>query len=136
MVVNRMKSPIESDGRGVTAVVDEAIDGTKAIPMVLVTKNAEGLFEYASGGGGAVGADGLSAYEVAVKNGFVGTEADWLTSLKGATGAQGPQGLPGKDGADGSNGKSAYELAVAGGYSEIGRASCRERVKMVVGACA
>ena len=27
--------------------------------------------------------DGLSAYEVAVKNGFQGTEKEWLESLKG-----------------------------------------------------
>ena len=32
------------------------------------------------------GADGASAYEVAVSNGFVGTEAEWLTSLVGADG--------------------------------------------------
>ena len=95
MVVNRMKSPIDSDSRGVTAVVDEAIDGSKAIPMVLVTKNANGLFEYASGGGGGTGAQGLSAYEVAVKNGYTGTEAAWLTSLKGATGTTGTRGTDG-----------------------------------------
>lgn len=29
------------------------------------------------------GVDGLSAYEVAANNGFVGTEAEWLTSLDG-----------------------------------------------------
>lgn len=29
------------------------------------------------------GADGLSAYEVAVKNGFKGTEEEWLASLGG-----------------------------------------------------
>lgn len=29
---------------------------------------------------------GLSAYGVAVENGFVGTEAEWLTSLQGAPG--------------------------------------------------
>lgn len=29
---------------------------------------------------------GLSAYEIAVKNGFVGTEQDWLNSLKGNSG--------------------------------------------------
>lgn len=29
---------------------------------------------------GPIGADGLSAYEVAVKNGFVGTEEEWLNS--------------------------------------------------------
>lgn len=37
-----------------------------------------------------------SAYDVAVKNGFVGTESEWLDSLVG------PQGLQGEPGADGS----------------------------------
>ena len=36
--------------------------------------------------------DGLSAYEVAVANGFVGDETAWLASLVGDTGPQGPQG--------------------------------------------
>ena len=35
------------------------------------------------------GADGASAYETAVLNGYVGTEAQWLTSLQGAVGAPG-----------------------------------------------
>ncbi len=35
---------------------------------------------------GAQGADGLSAYQVAVANGFVGTEEEWLESLKGEKG--------------------------------------------------
>lgn len=30
-----------------------------------------------------VGVDGLSAYEIALKNGFEGTEEEWLASLKG-----------------------------------------------------
>lgn len=30
--------------------------------------------------------DGLSAYQIAVDNGFTGTEAEWLASLKGADG--------------------------------------------------
>lgn len=33
------------------------------------------------------GEDGLSAYEVAIKNGFEGTEEEWLESLKGEDGA-------------------------------------------------
>lgn len=41
---------------------------------------------------------GASAYEVAVENGFVGTEADWLASLQGAPGAAGDNGAPGDDG--------------------------------------
>ncbi|WP_025115347.1 hypothetical protein [Lysinibacillus fusiformis] len=38
---------------------------------------------------GATGDDGLSAYEVAVKNGFLGTLEEWLVSLKGEKGDQG-----------------------------------------------
>ena len=34
----------------------------------------------------------VTACAIAVKNGFKGTEADWLASLKGAKGEQGPQG--------------------------------------------
>ena len=41
------------------------------------------------GGGGGSGAAGKSAYEIAVDNGFVGTETEWLESLKGADGADG-----------------------------------------------
>ena len=35
------------------------------------------------------GKDGKSAYEIAVEHGFVGTEAEWLESLKGADGKDG-----------------------------------------------
>ncbi|MBR7111631.1 MAG: leucine-rich repeat domain-containing protein [Clostridia bacterium] len=38
-----------------------------------------------------------SAYDIAVRNGFVGTEAEWLESLKGATGAKGEPGEDGKN---------------------------------------
>ena len=43
----------------------------------------------ADGADGNDGAPGLSAYQVALANGFVGTEAEWLASL------QGPPGDPG-----------------------------------------
>lgn len=45
---------------------------------------------------------GKSAYEVAVENGFSGTETEWLASLKGEPGA------PGASGKDGENGKTPY----------------------------
>ena len=38
------------------------------------------------------GADGLSAYEIAVKNGFTGTITQWLVSLKGEKGDKGVKG--------------------------------------------
>lgn len=44
---------------------------------------------------------GKSAYEIAVDNGFVGTEEEWLASLKGADGNPGLPGEPGENGADG-----------------------------------
>src|SRR5690606_9814886 len=44
------------------------------------------------------GGDGKSAYEIALENGFVGTEQDWLQSLHG------------------EDGKSAYEIAVENGF--------------------
>lgn len=38
------------------------------------------------------GYEGLSAYDVATANGFVGTEAEWLDSLKGTNGTNGANG--------------------------------------------
>ena len=55
--------------------------------------------------------DGKSAYEIAVDNGYVGTEQQWLISL---IGAQGPQGIPGTNGA---NGLSAYEIWLQNGHT-------------------
>ena len=75
------------------------------------------------------GKDGKSAYEIAVEYGFVGTEAEWLKSLKGVDGKNGIDGLPGKDGKDGADGlpgrdgingtdgKSAYIIAVEHGFT-------------------
>lgn len=51
-----------------------------------------------------IGADGKSAYEIAVENGFVGTETEWLASLKGAPGKDGADGAPGAPGKDGKDG--------------------------------
>ena len=51
------------------------------------------------------GKDGLSAYEIAVKNGFKGTEQEWLASLVGSPGPQGPQGIQGDAGPRGEKGE-------------------------------
>lgn len=45
------------------------------------------------------GMQGMSAYEIAVQFGFVGTEEAWLLFLKGADGAPGARGPDGKSGA-------------------------------------
>lgn len=51
------------------------------------------------------GMDGLSAYQIAVNNGFKGTEQEWLESLQGPAGAQGPQGPQGETGPQGPQGE-------------------------------
>lgn len=63
------------------------------------------------------GQDGASAYEIAVENGFIGTEAEWLASLKGEKGDTGEPGADGQNGADGKDGKSAYEIWLDAGNS-------------------
>ena len=65
---------------------------------------------------GQNGVDGKSAYQLAVDHGFVGDEAAWLQSLKGANGASGTKGEQGERGQNGINGKSAYQLAVDHGF--------------------
>lgn len=59
---------------------------------------------------GPAGPAGDSAYQVALDNGFVGTEQQWLDSIVGA------DGMPGTNGSDGADGLSAYEIAVAEGF--------------------
>lgn len=61
--------------------------------------------EFAGNDGNDSTVPGPSAYEVAVVAGFVGTEAEWLVSLRGADST-----VPGDSGA------SAYAVAVAGGF--------------------
>lgn len=41
------------------------------------------------------GRDGLSAYQIAVEHGYVGTESQWIISLKGAKGDKGDTGNDG-----------------------------------------
>lgn len=49
--------------------------------------------------------DAKSAYVIALEHGFIGSEDEWLESLKGAKGEQGEQGIQGVQGEKGQNGK-------------------------------
>jgi len=55
------------------------------------------------------GQPGPSAYQVAVANGFVGSESDWLDSLEGEPG---PPGDDGADGADGDMTEAATQALI------------------------
>ena len=54
---------------------------------------------------GKDGENGKSAYEIAVQNGYDGTETDWLESLKGQKGDTGEPGIPGEKGDQGEKGE-------------------------------
>jgi len=95
----------------------------------LTSKGYTGTFEeWVESLKGADGADGKSAYQLAVENGYTGTVEEWLLSLVGAPGRDGADGkdgvdgAPGKDGEDGEDGKdgldgkSVYDLAVENGF--------------------
>lgn len=58
---------------------------------------------------GKDGKDGASAYEIAQKNGFEGTETEWLLTLKGERGEQGEKGEAGANGKDGVDGKNGTD---------------------------
>lgn len=65
--------------------VGDGVTAWNSLPYVGVGPKGDTGDTGASGSTGPAGADGYSAYEVAVANGFVGTEQDWLDSL-GAVG--------------------------------------------------
>lgn len=61
---------------------------------------------------------GKSAYEIAVDNGFKGTEKEWLLSLKGDPGASGVNGKDGVNFNDGYTVMDLYnELTASGNFS-------------------
>ena len=67
-----------------------------------------------------IGESGASAYEIAVANGFTGTEEAWLASLIGPAGEQGPPGEQGGQGLQGEQGPPG-EQGPAGSPGDMGQ---------------
>jgi hypothetical protein len=75
------------------------------LPVTLLSgPDAKTALGVTDGADGADGADGLSAYQIAVAEGFVGDETAWLASLVGPAGPPGADGADGDDGATGATG--------------------------------
>lgn len=72
-----------------------------------------------AGTDGQDGEDGATAYEVAVAEGFTGTEAEWLTSLIGPEGPAGADGADGEEGPQGPKGDDASGLPEGGEPSQV-----------------
>ena len=61
------------------------------------------------GANGEKGTDGKSAYQIAVEQGYQGSESDWLSSLKGDKGDPGDRGLQGIPGEKGEKGDTGAD---------------------------
>ena len=91
------KGDTGDDGYSPTATVTKNSQ-TGVVTITIQDKNGTTTETVEDGADGAAGADGKSAYEIAVEEGFVGTKAEWLASLKGD---DGEDGAPGENGTDG-----------------------------------
>ena len=76
------------------------------------------------------GKDGRSAYEIAVEHGFVGTETEWLESLRGA---DGKDGLPGKDGKNGVDAKDGITPDMSSYATKTDIADLQKQIESISG---
>ncbi len=88
------------------------------VVITIVDAEGETSATLHNGANGEKGTDGKSAYQIAVEQGYQGSESDWLSSLKGDKGEKGNTGAKGNPGQDGAEGKSAYAIAVEHGYED------------------
>ena len=90
-----------TDNNTMRLVFSEAVTGV----ALIMTIGGE------RGAAGERGVDGESAFQIAQRLGYVGTEADWLLSLKGEQGIQGIPGEPGQPGEQGLQGPAGGDAA-------------------------
>lgn len=95
-------------GNGISSITRTGVDGLYDIFTIQFTNGTSTQFRVKNGENGSNGQDGKSAYQVAVDNGYTGSQAEWLASLRG------PQGI---QGVKGETGLSAYDQARQGGYT-------------------
>ena len=88
------------------------------VVITIVDADGETSATLHNGANGEKGTDGKSAYQIAVEQGYQGSESDWLSSLKGDKGEKGNTGAKGNPGQNGAEGKSAYAIAVEHGYED------------------
>ena len=103
----------------------------EVVPGTIYYNTVEDKY-YTSDASGAlkpIESSGKDAYDIAVDNGFEGTEVEWLASLHGQDGQDGTNGVNGQDGTDG---KSAYEIAVEEGFT----GSKADWLASLIGSCA
>lgn len=107
------------------AAVNEALTKGGAVDETEIRRIVEEYLAANPPAPGEPGADGKSAYEIALENGFTGSQSEWLESLRGepgpqgATGPQGPKGEVGPAGPVGPVGPQG-ERGLHGEKGDIG----------------
>ncbi len=81
-----------------------------AVAMSVAIIGSSASLLTACGSDGTDGANGKSAYELAVENGYTGTLEEWLNSLVGVKGEKGDAGAVGPQGATGETGKAGVDV--------------------------
>ena len=94
---------------GFSSSGSEVVPPTPDLYQQLIAKIDEKIASVHDGANGKDGVDGASAYEIAVENGYTGTEAEWLSSLKGEKGDAGEQGIQGIQGEKGDTGEQGLQ---------------------------
>lgn len=80
------------DGKDAPKITDVSYQENKLIFTLSDGSSISATLPDLTGPAGQKGSDGLSAYQIAVKDGFKGSEQDWLQSLKGQKGDVGLAG--------------------------------------------
>lgn len=86
------------------AAVNEALSNGGTVDEAEIRRIVEEYLAANPPAPGEPGADGKSAYEIAVENDFSGSETEWLESLRGEPGPQGETGETGPQGPKGDKG--------------------------------
>ena len=79
------------------------------VVITIVDADGETSATLHNGADGEKGTDGKSAYQIAVEQGYQGSESDWLSSLKGDKGEKGDTGLQGERGEKGETGQQGEQ---------------------------
>lgn len=91
-MAEKLGAPTTGEGESLTMTLTPCADIVLGVPTT-----GEGVL-------GPRGPEGKDAYSVAVKNGFSGSEEEWLKSLKGEQGPKGDEGQQGPMGPQGPKG--------------------------------
>lgn len=96
---------------------DTPIKGVDYLSPDDVKEISDKVFEKVEAG--TKGEDGKSAYQIALDEGFEGSEAEWLASLKGTDGRNGIDGINGTNGKDGKTPVKGVDYFTTAEINEI-----------------